>query len=131
MKFRQCVVQVAFGVDIGGHGRLQRLGLLRRTAGAGVGTSDNAGGTTSTFRFPRGIAGDAAGNVFVADTLNHLIRRLSVFANNIVRRARRGLYPGVKEPIGGLPAIDTGGQAGLYDIVPHPRFAQNDWLYLA
>ncbi|MET3893231.1 putative secreted repeat protein (TIGR03808 family) [Bosea sp. OAE506] len=28
--------------------------------------------------------------------------RLSVFANNIVRRARKGLYPGVKEPIGGI-----------------------------
>lgn len=28
--------------------------------------------------------------------------RLSVFANNIVRNARKGLYPGVKEPIGGV-----------------------------
>ncbi|HEY5793877.1 MAG TPA: TIGR03808 family TAT-translocated repetitive protein [Bosea sp. (in: a-proteobacteria)] len=28
--------------------------------------------------------------------------RLSVFANNIVRNARKGLYPGVKEPIGGI-----------------------------
>ena len=28
--------------------------------------------------------------------------RLSVFANNIVRNARKGLYPGVKEPIGGM-----------------------------
>ena len=35
------------------------------------------------------------------------------------------------EPLKGMPAIDTAGQAGLYDIVPHPRFAQNDWLYLA
>ncbi len=28
--------------------------------------------------------------------------RLSVFANNIIRNARKGLYPGVKEPIGGI-----------------------------
>ncbi|KPF65539.1 hypothetical protein IP69_17750 [Bosea sp. AAP35] len=28
--------------------------------------------------------------------------RLSVFANNIIRNARKGLYPGVKEPIGGM-----------------------------
>lgn len=28
--------------------------------------------------------------------------RLSVFSNNIIRNARKGLYPGVKEPIGGI-----------------------------
>ncbi len=36
-----------------------------------------------------------------------------------------------KEPVGGLPAIDTGGQAGLFDVVPHPRYAENGWLYFA
>jgi len=28
--------------------------------------------------------------------------RLSVFANNIIRNARKGIYPGVKEPVGGI-----------------------------
>ena len=28
--------------------------------------------------------------------------RLSVFANNIIRNARKGLYPGVQEPVGGF-----------------------------
>lgn len=32
----------------------------------------------------------------------------------------------------GLPAnIETGGQGGLYDIVPHPRYRENGWLYYA
>jgi aldose sugar dehydrogenase len=35
------------------------------------------------------------------------------------------------EPIAGLPAVETGGQGGLYDVVPHPEFEQNGWLYFA
>src|SRR5580700_10843562 len=30
------------------------------------------------------------------------------------------------EPIGGVPTVHTGSQAGLFDIVLHPRFAQNN-----
>jgi aldose sugar dehydrogenase len=34
-------------------------------------------------------------------------------------------------PIAGVPAVDTKNQAGLFDIVPHPDYARNRWLYLA
>ena len=34
------------------------------------------------------------------------------------------------EPIGGVPAVHTGSQAGLFDIVLHPKFAQNNVVYL-
>ncbi len=34
-------------------------------------------------------------------------------------------------PLLGVPAVDTGGQAGLYDVVPHPDYAKNGWLYFA
>jgi len=37
----------------------------------------------------------------------------------------------VGNPVSGLPAIDTGGQAGLYDVVLHPRYAENGWIYLS
>jgi glucose/arabinose dehydrogenase len=33
--------------------------------------------------------------------------------------------------ISGVPTVDTGGQAGLFDVVPHPKFADNGWLYFA
>lgn len=33
-------------------------------------------------------------------------------------------------PIAGVPAIHTGSQAGLFDIVLHPNFAQNNLVYL-
>ncbi len=34
-------------------------------------------------------------------------------------------------PIQGLPLMDTGGQAGLFDVVPHPDYAKNGWLYFS
>lgn len=35
------------------------------------------------------------------------------------------------EPISGLPSVETAGQAGLFDVVPHPEFARNGWIYFA
>jgi len=34
-------------------------------------------------------------------------------------------------PIGGLPMIYGNGQAGLMDVVPHPDYTTNGWLYLS
>ncbi len=34
------------------------------------------------------------------------------------------------QPIAGVPKVHTGGQAGLFDVVLHPHFAQNQLLYL-
>jgi aldose sugar dehydrogenase len=34
------------------------------------------------------------------------------------------------EPIAGVPAVHTGSQAGLFDVVLHPNFAQNQVIYL-
>lgn len=34
-------------------------------------------------------------------------------------------------PIAGVPRVVTGGQAGLFDVVLHPDYAKNGWLYLA
>ncbi len=33
------------------------------------------------------------------------------------------------DPVPGLPAVATTGQGGLLDLVPHPGFEQNRWLY--
>jgi aldose sugar dehydrogenase len=37
----------------------------------------------------------------------------------------------VESPIKGVPAVDSAGQAGLFDVVPHPNYASNGWIYLA
>jgi glucose/arabinose dehydrogenase len=34
-------------------------------------------------------------------------------------------------PVAGVPAVRAGGLQGLMDVVLHPRFAENRWVYLA
>lgn len=34
-------------------------------------------------------------------------------------------------PLLGLPVVDPASQAGLFDVVPHPNFATNGWVYFA
>lgn len=34
------------------------------------------------------------------------------------------------QPIGGVPPVHTGSQAGLFDVVLHPKFAENQFIYL-
>src|SRR5439155_14138793 len=52
--------------------------LVNTIAGL-AGTSGNADGTNSTARFsyPRGITVDGAGNVYVADSKNSVIRKIT------------------------------------------------------
>lgn len=37
----------------------------------------------------------------------------------------------LSEPIAGVPAVFTGGQGGLFDVVLHPRFAETRLVYLS
>lgn len=37
----------------------------------------------------------------------------------------------VGDPLGGVPAVHTNGQGGLLDIVLHPDYASNGWLYIS
>ena len=33
--------------------------------------------------------------------------------------------------VSGVPVVEYGGQGGLGDVVPHPQFAQNGWVYIS
>ena len=46
-----------------------------------------------------------------------------------LRVADKGVL--VEQPVSGIPAVDSNGQAGLFDVVLHPDFARNGWIYLA
>ncbi len=46
-------------------------------AGYGGNGSQNAVGSSARFFQPQGVAGDASGNLYVADTLNHTIRKIA------------------------------------------------------
>jgi sugar lactone lactonase YvrE len=52
-------------------------GVVSTLAGTGLLGSSDGPGSGATFRRPNGVAVDAAGNVLVADRVNHLIRVVS------------------------------------------------------
>ncbi|MBC7474133.1 MAG: hypothetical protein H7263_07550, partial [Candidatus Sericytochromatia bacterium] len=52
-------------------------------AGAGNGYADG-NGTAAQFNYPQGLAVDSSGNVYVADTINHKIRKIANDATHTV-----------------------------------------------
>lgn len=66
--------------DTGNHSirRITPAGAVTTIAGnPGLTGTTNANGTSALFNSPRGIAIDAAGNLYVADSGNHAIRRIA------------------------------------------------------
>lgn len=52
--------------------------VVSTLAGSGLtGAANNTVGTSASFNNPNGVAVDAAGNVYVADTYNYLIRKIT------------------------------------------------------
>lgn len=85
--------------------KVTTAGLVSTLAGqAGVGGSADSSGAAARFNGPSGIVADAAGNLYVADTLNHTIRRIT--------------------PAGGVTTVaGTAGAAGAVDASgPAARF---------
>ena len=80
-----------FGVAVDGSGtvyvadttnhtirKITSAGVVTTLAGtAGTSGSTNATGTAATFNRPRGVAADGSGNIYVADTDNHIIRKIT------------------------------------------------------
>ena len=59
--------------------KITSAGVVSTYAGSSSGTagSTNATGTSARFRAPQGVTVDSSGNVFVADTGNNLIRKIT------------------------------------------------------
>jgi len=52
-------------------------GAVTTLAGTGVWGRDNGSGTAASFHYPTGVAVDADGLVYVADSFNHMIRKMT------------------------------------------------------
>jgi RHS repeat-associated protein len=63
-------------------------GQVGTFAGTGAAGADNGNALSATFRNPMGVAVDASGNVYVADRLNHMVRKIS--AGNVSTVAGNG-----------------------------------------
>jgi sugar lactone lactonase YvrE len=71
-------------------------GVVSTLAGSGGYGADNGDGASATFLRPEGLAVDADGNVYVADTYNHMIRKItpagvvSTFAGSSAQGSKNG-----------------------------------------
>ena len=75
-------VDSAGNIYVSDHGnnlirKVTPAGVVTTLAGSGAEGSTNGNGRAATFKYPNGITVDSSGNVYVADTDNQLIRKIS------------------------------------------------------
>ena len=114
----------------GDNHRIQRLalgtGIVTTVAGLGNGSfrGDGGPGTRAFLSFPRGVAVDAGGNVLIADTSNHRIRRVVAGTGVITTVAGGGVFgyigdggPATSASLWGPSgvAVDAGGNVYIAD----------------
>lgn len=112
-----------YAVDNNAIRKITPAGVVTTVAGAQGETGDADGpGASARFARPWGVAADAAGNVYVADTGNFLVRKISpagIVSTHAGTRGMRGTANGALAtstflgPMG--IAIDTGGNLYLTD----------------
>lgn len=114
---------VVYIADAGDNNRIRRLyadGRVDTLAGSGEGWRDGPA-LQAQFHTPSGIALDAAGNVYVADTGNHRIRRIGTdgTVSTVAGDGQRGFADGpaaqarFDAPMG--VAVDAGGRVFVAD----------------
>src|SRR5687768_8234476 len=64
---------------------------LGAAVGSGYGSADGTGGSV-VLAFPNGVAVDGSGNVFVADTHNHTIRKITPDGHVSTLAGSRGFF---------------------------------------
>ena len=115
--------------------RLRKLtlstGLITTVAGTTVAgyNGDDIDATTATLFTPEGVGIDAVGNIYIADTLNHRLRKVTVSTGKITTIAGTGSSLGT--PVDGIlatksslarpasVAVDTEGNVYIADSANH------------
>ncbi|MDB5136688.1 MAG: Gliding motility-associated C-terminal protein, partial [Mucilaginibacter sp.] len=106
-----------------GNNKIRKItssGFVSTIAGSGAKGSKNDTGVFATFNNPAGVAVDAAGNLYIVDSDNNLIREITT-DGSVSTFAGNGLYSSID---------GTGINAGFYD--PHGiAIDQAGFLYIA
>jgi len=106
-------------------------------------------GQASVIDLPRGPLGDGP---FIFDTAEQHKIKVTVITKALDRPFGMAFLPGGNilvsergpgrlrivrdgvldpQPLGGVPKVNSRANAGLYDFVLHPKYAQNQWIYFA
>ena len=81
--------------DLGNH-RIRKVtistGIISTIAGTGTSSysGDNGAATSATLYYPNGVGLDTAGNVYIADSYNHRIRKVTISTGIITTFAGTG-----------------------------------------
>ena len=86
--------------------KITSAGIVSTFAGQGVAGATNATGTAASFNSPTGIAVDGSGNLYVADTGNHLIRKITS-AGVVTTLAGQAGVPGTTNATGTAASFDA------------------------
>ena len=106
-------------------------------------------GQANVVDLPRGPLGDGP---FIYDTAEQHKIKVTVMTKTLDRPFGMAFLPGGNilisergpgkllmvrdgvldpQPIAGVPKVNSRGNAGLYDFVLHPKYAENQWIYFA
>jgi len=113
--------------DHGNHAirKVTSAGVVTTLAGSGSPGKSDGTGTSASFKFPSGVTVDSTGTVFVADTDNQVIRRITT--DGVVTTIAGGSSPGSTDGVGTAArffnpkdvAVDSGGNLYVADRGNH------------
>jgi len=85
-------------------------GVITTVAGNGIAAFSGDGGsaTAASLQYPVGVAVNSAGDIYIADTNNHRIRKVSAGTGVITTVAGTGYRTGIIDGPGGNPQDDLG-----------------------
>lgn len=90
--------------------KITPTGTVSTIAGTGIPAYGDGQGTTASFFYPEGLALDSAGNIFVSDTMNDVIRKITP-GNAVTTLAGKGNFNSPR----GL-AVDSAGNLYVADV---------------
>ena len=72
--------------------KINSQGVVMTLAGTGVPGYTNGPGRFARFNFPTGLGIDRSGNLYIADSANHLIRRITAGQRQFVQNHRDTIH---------------------------------------